>query len=533
MKTRRTADWFTLAWLSTAAAVVAVVFGFTVFSVFTGPRLRTGPSAPVAGLEYVPTAAPRIASAPSPPPPQKVRPTAAAPTSAELHRGWAPFVDVRQKTPTSPPTQLASSVVQTPKRPARKPAPGVDLGFEQFTVLRHTEVTEAASPDTAHVMFNARSCAECHRQGGIGGAGPNENNVRLFNKLVVDLSHALANHFGPGPGSAVVHRQSLSTDYAAWRIKLIEELAPHDSEITELVRRGVRGLPNPFGPSGAAFEQRNTPPLFGLGLIESIPQSEIDAVAAGQPKAIGGRSPRLQGGGFGRFGWKSSTATLAAFNENACAVELGLSTPKFKPAYFHPAHFKPTSGSGPEPFHYGPPIDPAIGVAAAAQRRLDMTSEDLSALTGYVSKLPAPRQVVAWHKREQIAAGAKFFQEVGCAECHKPDLGGVSGLYSDLLLHSIGTSGGGFYYSEPSSTPTDREPDFDIVRADEFRTPPLWGLADSGPYLHDGSAATIEQAIARHTIQAEQSATKYRNLLTNEERVSLIVFLESLRAPAR
>ena len=32
----------------------------------------------------------------------------------------------------------------------------------------------------------------------------------------------------------------------------------------------------------------------------------------------------------------------------------------------------------------------------------------------------------------------------------------------------------------------------------EWRTPPLWGIRDSGPYLHDGRATTLEQAIAIH-----------------------------------
>jgi len=30
----------------------------------------------------------------------------------------------------------------------------------------------------------------------------------------------------------------------------------------------------------------------------------------------------------------------------------------------------------------------------------------------------------------------------------------------------------------------------DVARPDEWRTPPLWGVADSAPYLHDGRAAT-------------------------------------------
>jgi len=64
----------------------------------------------------------------------------------------------------------------------------------------------------------------------------------------------------------------------------------------------------------------------------------------------------------------------------------------------------------------------------------------------------------------------------------------------------------------------------------EWRTPPLWGLRDSAPYLHDGRAATIEQAIAFHGGEASLSVQKTFQL-TPEERLQLVTFLRSLVAP--
>jgi CxxC motif-containing protein (DUF1111 family) len=104
----------------------------------------------------------------------------------------------------------------------------------------------------------------------------------------------------------------------------------------------------------------------------------------------------------------------------------------------------------------------------------------------------------------------------------------VAGIYSDLLLHSVGTAGSVMYYGSRLGPPPK---DFDIVRSDEIRTPPLWGLADSAPYLHDGSAATIEAAILRHDQQAFQSAYYYQNDLDSKQRKQLSAFLHSLRAP--
>jgi CxxC motif-containing protein (DUF1111 family) len=412
-------------------------------------------------------------------------------------------------------------------------------GLAQFTMHRHSEfgvgITKADSPTTAHRMFNARSCAECHRQGGVGGAGPNENNVRLINKVYSNHDPQLAKHFGAGQGVAVVHRQSTAPEYAEWRLALIEKFAPHEAEVAPRLQLRLQQATSPSTPARVLFccgvgrpppfEQRNTPALFGLGQIESIPQSVIDDVAASQEQAIRGHSPRLKEGGRGRFGWKSSTATLAAFNENACAVELGLSTARFTPATFDPAAFK--SGSS-VPRTTVPQTNASIG--PAAPRKVDMTDADLAALNRFVADLPTPRQIVDPTRKELIAEGATHFKGIGCADCHRANLGEVAGLYSDLLLHSVGTSGGGFY-GDRGPTPDGKQPDFDIVRADEFRTPPLWGVADSAPYLHDGSAATLEEAILRHHGQAAPANTAYQQRLSNKEREALLAFLGSLRAP--
>src|SRR6185436_8921048 len=64
----------------------------------------------------------------------------------------------------------------------------------------------------------------------------------------------------------------------------------------------------------------------------------------------------------------------------------------------------------------------------------------------------------------------------------------------------------------------------------EWRTPPLWGLADSAPYLHDGRAATLLEAIALHTGQGARAATAFTKMLPLEQ-TQLVEFLQTLRAP--
>jgi cytochrome c peroxidase len=66
----------------------------------------------------------------------------------------------------------------------------------------------------------------------------------------------------------------------------------------------------------------------------------------------------------------------------------------------------------------------------------------------------------------------------------------------------------------------------------QWRTPPLWGVRDSAPYMHDGRAETLLEAIEMHGGQAAASAARFREL-PQKERASVIAFLETLAAPVQ
>src|SRR5216683_3092487 len=384
----------------------------------------------------------------------------------------------------------------------------------------------AAGGDGLGPVFNATSCVACHHQGGAGGGGGLEHNVTMFT--------IRAARPGEKPRQGVVH---------AFAIKCQETLAQVDPRLPPIVRPTLQQVVDFSSPqnrlppgcsspppvtarsgsripfvNGVDLSQRNTPALFGAKRIDDLPEREIIAgekkqrlkagLASAESETVPvGRALRLADGRVGRFGWKAQTATLIEFVQAACANELGLGNP---------------GQAQPRPL--GRPNYQAPGP--------DLTAEQCEQLTAFIASLPPPVERPPETAAAALEAqqGKKLFQTIGCADCHTPDLGSVEGIYSDLLLHRMGAPlvGGGSYNEPPPEIPN--APPGQGPRADEWRTPPLWGVADSAPYLHDGRAPTLPEAIRLHGGQAANAAGRYAKLKPFQQ-VQLIAFLKTLRAP--
>jgi cytochrome c peroxidase len=123
---------------------------------------------------------------------------------------------------------------------------------------------------------------------------------------------------------------------------------------------------------------------------------------------------------------------------------------------------------------------------------------------------------------------------VGCAVCHVPDLGGVKGIYTDFLLYALEDpprpGSGGSYETGPSPLLGLPERPDSEPKSGEWKTPALWGVADSAPYMHDGSAQTLRDAILKHGGNAKSVRDKFQSL-GSPDQAALIAFLESLKAP--
>lgn len=277
--------------------------------------------------------------------------------------------------------------------------------------------------------------------------------------------------------------------------------------------------------------QRNTTALFGSGLIDAIPVALLEDIEKLQmdskksdPK-ISGRIARLKDGSAGRFGWKAQTASLGEFVMTACAVEVGLNVPDH-----------PQAGVPQKPDYEAP--------------GLDLNQEEVDALIQYITDLPAPLQQLPGDSKaaKWVEEGHKLFGSVGCSECHVEEIGEVAGIFSDLLLHDMGPllgDTGSYGVFVPSGSPepvplqdlvegrqSDQPPRIVGATRLEWRTPPLWGVRDSAPYMHDGRADTLEQAIALHGGEAEHITQKYF-ALAPAERLKLISFLKTLSAPSQ
>ncbi len=313
--------------------------------------------------------------------------------------------------------------------------------------------------------MNADSCRACHQDPAIGGAGGLELNVSRFG----------FDHGGAGPFEDVAGGQGLSK----FRPPTIDGREEYNAVEADV------------------FEQRQTPSIFGAGLVDGISDSEILSNADPadlDSDGISGEARMIDVGGgateVGRFGWKAQIPHLRDFINDAMAGECGITTPD--------------NGRG-----FALVSD---GDAVADPEFSDAQIDDM---LFYMSLLAAPRRKNPTDPG--VLRGEIIFDNVGCTDCHIPTLMGASGpvpLYSDLLVHDImGPDFRGM--SEPGAP------------SGSFQTKPLWGVSETAPYMHDGRAETIQHAILAHDGEGKAAKVAYQALPALEKR-ALVGFVLDL-----
>jgi CxxC motif-containing protein (DUF1111 family) len=360
-------------------------------------------------------------------------------------------------------------------------------------------------------LYNETSCLGCHNLGGTGGGGGNELNVQMLTAVAgsapsltgATLFQGELEDLHPGfrnRASIVLHRHATNADVEERLKKIASFSAVQTREEIMVLRKG----------------QRNTPALFGAGLIDVISDSVLrEAEKRSFPRfpEIQGRVSGLPDGRLGRFGWKAQVASLDEFVRAACSNELGLEVP---------GHHQVSLATAKE-------FDPS-------KLKFDLDEAQCRLLTTYLSQLAPPVRRPA-DNGSAPPYGYMVFQSIGCATCHAPKLGTVTGLYSDLLLHDMGESSAdsAVYYGTPVAPSSLGEladgkgqtRRSGVAAPTEWRTPPLWGVASSAPYLHDGRANTLDDAIRRHDGEAAKTQTRYTRLAYSD-RKALLSFLNSM-----
>ncbi len=348
---------------------------------------------------------------------------------------------------------------------------GFNSGKAEFTARE-------APGDGLGPIFNRDSCVACH--GGPVVGGSSNITATRFGRVTNGVFDPLTSL-----GGSLLQERAISQDGL--------ERVPSQANVTAL---------------------RQTTALFGLGLIEAIPDSTI--LKGVRTKAVDGvlgkaclvtdvASGKTM---VGRFGWKAQQATLLAFAGDAYLNEMGITNRLF------PTENAPNGNTNllarldkvkdPEDRP-----DPKTGRAG-----IDILADFMRFLA------PPPTQP----GNASTAFGAKFFLQVGCTNCHTPAMTtGTSSvaalnsqtvmLYSDLLLHDMGALGDGI--AQGNAGPR------------EMKTPPLWGVRASAPYLHDGRAKNLDDAIRAHDGEGKVSRDKYLKLAPDQQKL-LVEFLNSI-----
>ncbi|MEE2756456.1 MAG: di-heme oxidoredictase family protein [Myxococcota bacterium] len=343
--------------------------------------------------------------------------------------------------------------------------PLADAEKDQFLAGRHLFDRDVYLREGLGPYFSGDSCRGCHFEPVVGGAGPLGVNGTRFG------SYDENGDFVTPAGGTV------------------------------LAKLATTGHSRPEATAAMFTESRQTPTVLGAGILDRVSPEAILANADPMDTdgdGISGRGHIFVDGRLGRFGWKAQIPSLIEFVRDAVSVELGLTVPSLVLLDDDGRDITPE-------YTFGTATD------SDAVPDPEVDAVTLDNLVFYIGQL-APHQ-----PKKDVPSGRRLFEFIGCAQCHIPTLVGMEGsvpAYTDLLLNDV--------LGDAKQAVPDGE-----AMPGEYRTPPLWGLSDTAPYMHDGSATTIHQAILEHAGEAQGTVDRYR-ALSEAERAPLLEFLDSL-----
>jgi CxxC motif-containing protein (DUF1111 family) len=374
-------------------------------------------------------------------------------------------------------------------------------------------------------IYNANACGTCHQNGGLGGAG------QQIERRYGTLTNGVFNSLGNTGGSL---RQLFGI--GGFNVGSLN------------CNSGVDANP---APGATLFAGRMTTPTFGLGLVDSLPDSAFDTLASREATAIRGVANRFaivlpnpldpsQHVGtvrVARFGWKANVPSLAQFSADAYLNEMGITTTSCigGAAVASFATENRANQAGTNALINGCPDDEVPGVdddfakeTGCTGANANQLQDDVRNFTFFMAHLaPPPAPVIAAGSAPDRGRTLFNSTTLACNGCHRTDTdvfvsttaGGVpAGIafapYSDFLAHDMGALGDQIGINDGDSVTATRR----------MRTAPLWGLHSRNNLLHDGRTVDRGAAIVAHAGQGAAASTAY-SALTTAQKSDLLAFL--------
>ncbi len=435
--------------------------------------------------------------------------------------------------------------------------PGLIATDELLDEARDAFLEAEGIGDGVGPIFNLNSCGGCHSNGATGGAG--EQIERRFGRVSNGIFDPQANLGGS--------------------LRQLFTVANFNNPNLPAASRGRCQAGNPTlccvpleqEPSTATVRNvgRRTIPLFGLGLVDAVPDSFFDTLAAAQPAAIRGIVNRVpvvipnpgdptQSLGsmrVARFGWKAGVPSLLQFSADAYVNEMAITTQSCfegQPLNAFAIESAPNGVPVPDgcddlaPRQTGTnpggltatqwaQVDDAVGSCAGGRTEIQ---DDVFLFAVFMTALaPPPRD---FSDQISITRGDPLFTSTGCSGCHvrttfrtpaNPapiDIDGEGeeiirvpanfafNPFGDFLVHDMGTLGDQIGNSGDSVATTRR-----------MRTQPLWGIRFQNKLLHDGRCSDVSCAIRAHDGQGAAARNAF-NALSSAQQHDLVQFVRSL-----
>jgi CxxC motif-containing protein (DUF1111 family) len=388
----------------------------------------------------------------------------------------------------------------------------------------HFESTFVSGNDPFHrglgPAYNNVSCVSCHIGDGRGKAPETgESLASLLIRISVPGNGEHGEPLGvPGFGGQFQQRAIFGVPAEGdvdVRYETIQGSFP-DGETYEL-RKPIYTLTNTYQaiPVNVLTSPRLASPVFGLGLLEAIPEEHILASSDESDRngdGISGKANRVwevekNGFSLGRFGWKAGQPSIKQQSAGAYVEDMGITNSIFS-------------------------MESVYGQIQAdgMMDEPEINDSILTAVAFYIQTLavPARRNLTD----PLVEAGKNIFKNIGCGTCHTPMQRTAVNVafpelsnqiifpYTDLLLHDLGEE------------LSDYRPEYE-ANGNEWRTPPLWGIGltqvvnGHSNFLHDGRARDFNEAILWHAGEALSSRNKFIQL-SKQERNQLLLFMKSL-----